>query len=261
MITPIYYFVSILLFLVGLGIGSFINCLIYRLAEKKSILGRSFCPKCQHQLAWRDLFPIFSFLFSKGRCRYCQQKISWQYPIIETITGLLFLLAFFQFGCRLSTIDCQLLFLRNLIFVVTMVIVFVYDFKYMLVEDAVVVPAIIIIFFLNLLTGQSLSFVLIGGFLGWGFFFFQYVLTKKKGLGEGDLRLGILIGVMFGWPVLLTVLFFSYIIGGVFCLALIVSGKKKMFSQVPLGPFLAVGSLLTLFFRSEIINFYFNFIF
>lgn len=255
-----YFFI----FLLGASVGSFLNVLIYRLPKReKVIFSRSICPNCSHRLSFFDLIPIFSFLFLGGRCRYCKAKISWQYPLVEFITGLLFLLTFLKLSQEFTVYSLQfsVFLFRDWLFISVMVFVFVYDLKYMLIEDAVVVPSIVAVFFLNLLAGQSLVSILIGGVVSWLFFFSQYVLTKKKGLGEGDLRLGILMGLMFGWPNVLIAIFVSYLIGGLISLILIISGKKKLFSKVPLGPFLAVGSVLTMFFGSKIIDFYFNLFF
>jgi len=127
----------------------------------------------------------------------------------------------------------------------------------MLIEDVVVLPAIFVIFILNLISGLSFSSLLFGAFVGWGVFFFQYFLTKKRGIGEGDLRLGILMGIMFAWPKVIVAVFSSYIIGGFISLFLILNYKKGMKSEIPLGPFLAVGSLITLLFGEQILDFYF----
>jgi len=248
----IYYFLFIFIFFFGASIGSFLNCIIYRLPERKKIfLDRSICPKCFHQLSFLDLIPIFSFLFLAGRCRYCRKKISWQYPLVELITGLLFLFSFVKLSSQFSII-----LLRDFIFISVMIFVFVYDLKYMLIEDVVVVPSIIIIFFLNFLILKSLAPIFLGGIISLSFFLVQYILTKKEGLGEGDLRLGFLIGIMFGWPKILLTIFTSYFIGAIIALILLIIKKKKLYSKIPLGPFLAIGSLITLFFGEKIINFY-----
>ncbi|MCX7778911.1 MAG: prepilin peptidase [Patescibacteria group bacterium] len=248
-------------FLFGLAIGSFLNCLIYRLSQKKSLFGYSFCPACQHRLSFFDLIPLFSFLFLKGRCRYCQAKISWQYPLIELTTGALFLLASLKLSHQflsiypqfpISNFQFSIFLLRDWLFLTVMVFIFVYDLKYMLIEDTVVIPATIVIFLLNLLlinsTTYHLTTLLLGGFFGFGFFLLQYLLTAKKGIGEGDLRLGLLLGLTFAWPKILVVLVISYLLGGFASLILLITHQKKLTSKIPLGPFLAVGGVMTLFF-------------
>ena len=258
------FLIFIFVFIFGASIGSFLNSIIYRLPRRKKIFfDRSICPICQHRLSFLDLIPIFSFLFSGGRCRYCRAKISWQYPIVELTTGFLFLFGYLNLSNQFLTVTPQfpisnfqfpILLLRNWFFISVMVFVFIYDLKYMLIEDIVVIPAIIIIFFLNLLAGISLPSIFLGAIITLGFFLTQYILTKKRGIGEGDLRLGVLIGIMFAWPNVLISLFTSYFIGGIIALALLIIGRKKLTSKIPLGPFLAIGSLLTLFFGKEIIK-------
>jgi leader peptidase (prepilin peptidase) / N-methyltransferase len=254
----IYYLFLFIIFLFGASIGSFLNCLIYRLHQRKSIWPRSFCPRCAHQLSWRDLFPIFSFFMLGRRCRYCGEKISWQYPLVEITAGCLFLFSFLNLFSQFSIINSQfyILLLRDWFFMGAMIFVFVYDLKYMLIEDVVVLPAIAVVFILNILSGFSLSSILLGMIFGWGIFFFQYFLTKKRGIGEGDLRLGILLGAMFGWPKVLVAIFIAYIIGGFVSLGLIILKKKGFKAEIPLGPFLVVGSLIALFFGDFILTFY-----
>jgi len=246
------------IFLFGASIGSFLNCLVYRLRHKKTILDRSFCPRCLHQLSWYDLFPLLSFLILRCRCRYCNQKISWQYPIVEMITGLLFLFSFLNLYSTFYFLDSTFCFMliRDWFFIAVMIFVFIYDLKYMLIEDLVILPAIVVVFCLNLLSKISLSSILLGAVVGWSIFFFQYFLTKKKGMGEGDLRLGILMGVMFAWPKVLVAIFISYIIGGFISLFLILFKRKGFKSELPLGPFLAIGSLVAMFWGDKILEFY-----
>jgi prepilin signal peptidase PulO-like enzyme (type II secretory pathway) len=240
-----------LIFFLGASVGSFINVLIYRLPKKEKItFSRSMCPNCFHQLSFLDLIPIFSFLFLKGKCRYCGKKISFQYPLVELATGFLFLFSFISLltSFKIYNLEFFLYLLKNWLFITGMIFVFVYDLKYMLIEDKVVIPLIILILILNFLTKSSFSSTIFGGFLGWFFFYLQYFLTKKRGIGEGDLILGVLIGIMFGWPKVLIAIFISYLIGGIISLFLLIVGKKTLNSKVPLGPFLAIGSLLTLHF-------------
>lgn len=249
-----------IIFLLGASVGSFLNVLIYRLPKREKIVfTRSICPICSHQLSFFDLIPVFSFFLLKGRCRYCRGKISFQYPLVEIITGLLFLFSFIQLSSQFSIFSLKfiILLLRDCFFIAVMIFIFIYDLKYMLIEDIVVIPAIVIIFLLNLLIGRPFSLIIFGGIIGLSFFLIQYFLTNKKGLGEGDLRVGLLIGVMFPFSKILITLFTSYLLGGIISLFLLISGKKKFFSRIPLGPFLALGSLLTLFFGEKIISFFF----
>ncbi|MFA4998895.1 MAG: prepilin peptidase, partial [Candidatus Paceibacterota bacterium] len=135
----------IFVFLFGLIIGSFLNCVIYRLEEGKSFLkGRSFCPDCGHVLGFIDLVPVFSFIFLKGKCRYCGKRISWQYPLVELATGVIFLLVSIVFGVR------SFGYIYYLLISSLLIIVFVYDLKHYIIPDGVIYTAIIASFLYNI---------------------------------------------------------------------------------------------------------------
>lgn len=263
--TVLFY---ITFFILGLILGSFLNCLVYRLANNKTILGRSFCPYCHHKITWKDNIPLLSFIFLKGRCRYCQKKISWQYPLVELITGLLFLLPLK--GVLVSSglvVDISFIIsvLIDWLVYFGLVFIFVFDLKYMLVADEVVLPIIGGIFLLKigLFLFNDQSFFtqfnpLIGAvFIGLGFFALQYLITRGKGIGLGDLRIGVFMGVIFGhWKGLFLAIILSYFIGSLISLGLIVFKKKGFKSHVPLGPFLVIGTFISYLFQEEIINWY-----
>ncbi len=256
------FFYLLFSFLFGLAIGSFLNCLIYRLAQRKTILGRSFCPWCKKTIKAIDNIPIFSFIILGGRCRYCGKKISWQYPAVELATGLLFTLPLFnlQLTClagRQATYNLQLIF-RDWIILATLVFIFVYDLRYQLVEDKVILPAAGAVFILNLVGGVvPLAKIILSLAIGVGFFGLQYFLTRGKGIGLGDLRIGLFMGAGLGWPSKLALaIFISYIIGALASGTLLALGKKKMADRIPLGPFLAIGTAVTIFFGEGIINWY-----
>ncbi len=256
-------------FVIGLSFGSFLNCLVYRLANKKTILGRSYCPHCKHQLSWQENIPVFSFIFLKGRCRHCHKKISWQYPIGELIMGILFILPLREFlspGVFLFSPFFILNVLTEWTLYFGLIFIFIFDLKYMLVSDKVVIPVIVLIFVLKLITFSlnhqeflpqffHLSLAILLGVL---FFALQYLITRGKGIGLGDLRIGALAGVIFGqWQMLCLAIILSYLIGSLVCLGLIAVKQKKFKSYVPLGPFLVVGIFITYFFGEMIINWYF----
>ena len=152
------FYINVIVFLLGLAVGSFLNVVIYRLtlssfSFRKNIGGfknRSYCPHCKHKLIWQDLMPIFSFLFLRGECRYCHQKISIQYPLVEISTGLVFLLVLNYQFLNLNYSILNLLFLFYISSV--LIIIFVYDLKHYIIPDKVLLPAIIIAFFYRLLS-------------------------------------------------------------------------------------------------------------
>ena len=175
--------------LMGLLIGSFLNCLIWRLYKNETISGRSYCPKCSNMIAWYDNIPLFSFLILRGRCRHCHKKISWQYPLVEFATSLLFALAFLK---NISSPDLGILLARDWLIIASLMIVFVYDLRWQLVPMLIVWPVTGVVFILNLLLGFSWQSIVLSGLLGAAFFLIQYIVTKKRGLGEGDIWLGLL---------------------------------------------------------------------
>jgi len=261
-------FLSFFVFVFGLFIGSFLNCLIYRLEQKKSFLkGRSYCPHCKHILGFWDLIPLLSFIFLKGRCRYCSKKISWQYPLIELASGLIFfsIFSFLGFSDKsragvFSAADFLTLVYYWLI-CSFLVIVFVYDLKHYIVPDKVICPAILAALIFNfwlLFSGHGAPFrYSIFSAFGAGLFFFLIVfLSKGKWMGAGDIKLVFLMGLFLGFPKILVALFFSFFLGAIIGIGLIIAQKKSLKSEVPFAPFLAAGTLFAMFFGGQVINFY-----
>jgi len=240
--------------LLGLVVGSFLNALIYRLKTKESILrGRSLCPNCRKPLAWHDLIPIFSFIMLGGRCRNCKKKISWQYPLVELATGILFIIAL---RVNLSNDLGTLFLLRDWFIVSVLMVIFVYDLKWGYILDRVTLPAIIVIFGVNILLGEAWSNLFLAAAVGAGFFFLQYFLSRGKWVGGGDIRMGALMGFALGWPGVLVSLVIAYLIGAIVSIYLLASKRKKIGSKIALGTFLAAGTLIALFWQEQIIIWY-----
>lgn len=242
---------------IGLIIGSFLNCFIWRLYKNESMLGRSYCPQCRHKLSWHDNIPLFSFLFLRGRCRYCQKKISWQYPLVEFFTALLFTLslaAMLKSGTYTS-----LLLLHNWLFLFGFILIFVYDFRWQVVPMIFVWPLIAVIFALNVLLGASFWMLLIIGLVGALFFILQFLFTKGKGLGEGDIWLGFLMGVSLArFDLLILALILAYFIGAIISIILLLAYKKNLRSKIALGPFLASGAIIASLYGDKLLNWYLN---
>ena len=245
--------ILVFIFFFGLIIGSFLNCLIWRLHKKESLLGRSYCPKCKKQIAWYDNLPVLSFILLRGKCRQCGKKISWQYPTVELITAVLFIMAFLY---NFESIKIKLF--RDWFLICIMIVVFIYDLRWYLILDIITLPAGLVILIFNLFLGMSWQNLLLSGIIGGSFFLIQFVVSKGKWIGGGDIRLGWLIGLALGWPGLVAAIIISYFIGSIVGLGLIAAGKKKWGSEVPFGVFLAVGSVITLFWQEPILNWYFN---
>lgn len=238
-------------FIFGLIIGSFLNVVIIRLHDGVSIAkGRSKCPQCGHVLGAWSLIPIFSFIFLRGKCRYCQAKISWQYPLVELATGVLFALAYYFDSASILAL------FRDMIIISALVVIFVYDLRWLIIPDIVVLPAIAIAFILNLFVGVSAVNMLIGLAIGFGFFGLQYVVSKGAWIGGGDLRLGALMGVLLGWQAVLVALFLSYIIGAIVAISLLIKKKVSAKSQLPFGVFLAPATIIAMFWGAKIATWY-----
>jgi len=250
-------FSSFFVFLFGLIVGSFLNCIIYRLETQGNFLkGRSFCPHCKHILSWQDLIPIFSFIFLKGKCRYCQKKISWQYPLVEIATGTIFLLIFsFYFIPTLFQFITTLYLFIVSSFLIT---IFVYDLKHYIIPDKIIYLAIAIALIFNLLKSdfQWKSDFLISAFAASLFFLLIVLVSRGRWMGVGDIKLAFLMGLVLGWPGILVALLSAFYIGAIFGLGLMALGKKKLKSEVPFAPFLVTGTFLALFWGEKLINWY-----
>ncbi|MFA5021182.1 MAG: prepilin peptidase [Patescibacteria group bacterium] len=257
-----FLFIPALIFIFGLIIGSFLNVLILRLHSGESVAaGRSKCPQCGQILAWFDLVPVLSYVFLGGRCRYCSKKISCQYPSVELATGLLFATAYLINFNRLGSLALAdfgfwLLLLRDWLAIAALIVIFVYDWRWLIIPDAVVLPALVLVAVFNLGLGLSPASLLIGLAVGLGFFAAQYFVSKGRWVGGGDLRLGALLGVLLGWPVIMVALLLSYIIGALAALALLAAKKVQVKSAVPFGVFLAPAALIALFWGPQIVAWY-----
>lgn len=249
-------FFYLIVFLFGLAVGSFLNCVIYRLETGGNFLkGRSFCPHCKHQLAWQDLIPIFSFFWLRGRCRYCRGKISFQYPLVELATGILFV-AVLRF-----TGVAPLYFIFYFVISSFLIIIFVYDLKHYIILDKVIYPAIGISFLFRILDFEHWDFFEIWN-LGFGvlsaplFFLAIILVSKGRWMGLGDVKLALLMGLVLGYPNILVALFLAFLIGAIMGIGLIILGKKTIKSEVPFGPFLVLGTFVALFWGEIIISWY-----
>ncbi|MDO8663699.1 MAG: prepilin peptidase [Candidatus Wildermuthbacteria bacterium] len=268
--TALSYF---FIFFFGLAVGSFLNCVIYRLEEGKSFLkGRSYCPHCKHNLSWQDLVPVLSFLILRGKCRYCRGKISVQYPLVEIATGLLFVSAFWispqplSRGWATQPIGNGLWSDFGLWILISsfLIIIFVYDLKHYIIPDRVIYPAILVsgiwypvsgIFFDSYTEYDILNTIYSA--VGAALFFLIIVLVSRgKWMGVGDIKLAFLMGLILGWPNILVALFLAFSIGAIVGISLIILKKKGLKSEVPFGPFLVAGTFLALFWGGDIVSWY-----
>lgn len=243
---PAGMLVAVVLF--GLAIGSFLNVVIVRVPEGRSLWHpRSACPGCSAQLAWHDNIPVLSFLWLRGRCRKCGMRISWRYPIIEAVTAAALAAAYVAFG---PTGD----FVVAAVLLATLVVVTAIDLQHQLIPDVITLPGIIVGLMANLAIGHvSWRECLIGIVVGGGLFF-VIILVSPNGMGGGDMKLGAMLGAFLGWKALLFALFTGIVLGGVVGIALLVSGLRGRKDPIPFGPFLAAGGAMALFWGERIMD-------
>jgi len=273
-----------LLFILGLAIGSFLNVLIDRIPQGQSPLaGRSYCDKCKKTLKWYDLVPLISYLYLKGKCKYCRVHISFYYPLVELITGVMFVLIFLylsnlrllnlEFGNYLMfgilNLEIILSYLYYLFILSSFIVIFFTDLKYGIIPDKIIYPAIIIsIFLLFFISKESwLSFPLqpatfemfvnkfLSGLASFAFFLILYLITRGKGMGFGDVKLAFLLGIILGFPKIIVAFYLAFLTGAIVGFILIIWGKKKLKGgTIPFGPFLIIGAVLSIFFGEKIIH-------
>ena len=251
--------IGVFVFLFGIVIGSFLNVLIYRmplgLDFKK---GSSFCPDCKHELKWYDLFPLFSWIFLGGKCRYCKAKISPIYPLVEALNGILWVLAYVFYT------DCELNFALLGVLMVTSALIVVYfiDMKHQIIPDSMWVTVLlggVLVYVQDILDNgfdwRKLVARIVGFFLV-STLLYILGLIYKGGMGGGDIKLMAAAGFLLGWRNVLVALMFGSLLG-VLCMAFQKSLKKSdMKKAVPFGPHLSVGILLALYFATPLLNWY-----
>lgn len=241
---------ALFLFVIGICIGSFLNVLIDRLSLGESpVKGRSYADCCKKTLKWHDLIPIFSFLFLQGKCGYCHKKLSFYYPIVEGVTGIVFVICFL-----LVQNLPQLLF--YLLISCFFIVIFFSDVKYGIILDAILFPAVIITFVYHLLsTPLFLVPYLLSGVGACLFFLFIFLVTKGKGMGFGDVKLAFFLGLFLGFPKIIVALYVAFLTGAFVSIILIACGKKKMSrGTIPFGPFLIFGAIIAIFYSDTLLQ-------
>ena len=259
----IYMVEVFIIFILGVSVGSFLNVLIDRLPREESFLiGRSYCESCKTRLRWYDLIPIFSFVILKAKCRYCRSRISYYYPVVELTTGFLFVAVLFLIG-GFSINFITIINLIYYLFIMSgLIVIFFTDLKYGIIPDKVIYPAVAIASLFLIANHQSpvanRVFSAIGAFL---FFLLIFLVTRGRGMGFGDVKLAFLIGLILGFPKIVVSLYVAFLTGALVSIILIL-GKKKKFkgSTIPFGPFLAIGTLIALFWGDVVLQRFFPFL-
>ncbi len=248
---------SVLFFVFGLLVGSFLNVCIYRLPRRESLnWPGSHCTSCDRPLSWYENIPLVSWLVLRGRCRTCHTPISPAYPIIEALTGLVFLAAFDLYALT------PLLAVR-LLFACAMIVLFVIDLQHRILPNVITVPGVVVGLAASLWLPPGWLSSSLGLLLGGGSLFLigevYYRTRGVEGMGMGDVKMLAMIGAFLGWPLMVLTLILASFSGAVFGVAMIASGRGGAQAALPFGTFLAVGALVAAVTGQPIVDWYLGF--
>ena len=239
--------------------------LIYRIAMKYGLMktafvkttasrSRSFCDYCGRQLKWYENIPVISWIIQKGKTRCCGKKLSVLYPIVEMVIGILFVIFFLNFNFVETLHATSLQFIFGLIIIVFLVFSGVFDLKYMILPDfstgILVVSALVLWCSRNF---GNWSYIW-SSILSFAFLNFLYLITKKKGMGFGDVKLAIFMGLFLGYPKIIVAFYIAFVVGAIVSLILIIFKKATKKTQIPFGPFLILGTFVAWFWGGQIIS-------
>jgi len=243
--------ISIYIFIMGMLLSSFYGVLAMRIPNKESILGRSYCPKCHHQLKFVDVLPIVGYLVNKGRCRDCKEKIPMIYVWIELIGGLLFLLSYVLFGFSIN-------FFISIIMISVLMIESISDIEQMIVIDRIWMIGIIPLIIFRVIEKEILTYLLSSFILFALLYAISYIgskVFKKEALGGGDIKLYIFIGFILTWQLGLLSLFLASFFGLIYGMIF-----QRLNKIIPLVPFIACGVLISFLYGQHMIDWYLNFL-
>ncbi|WP_307068241.1 prepilin peptidase [Alkalibacillus filiformis] len=238
------------IFILGLVLGSFYNVVGIRVADQRSIVTpRSHCPSCSKTLKWYELIPVLSYIFQKGQCRKCGEKVSSIYPFFELLTGLLFVLAFYKIGFQLEVIIAWML-------ISLLVIITVSDLYKQIIPDSILLVFLVSIILLRILIPTNPWYdAYLAAIIGF-VLLLVIAIVSKGGMGGGDIKLFGVLGLFLGIQGTLMTLFLSSLIGAVVGVILMAFGKVKRGVPIPFGPFIAVSALIAYFYADELIDWY-----
>ncbi len=283
------YLLITALFILGLCAGSFVNALVWRVHKQSSkngrkhsakkttnyqlpttnysiLSGRSVCPNCRHQLSAKELIPLFSWLWLKGRCRHCKKPISAQYPVVELAMGLVFIASYIFWPVEIKGLGETALFVSWLLASVGLLALAVYDYRWMLLPNRILYPTAAVA-----IAGRLLFVVSSGepkpALLDWvltvavasGIFWLIFHASKGKWIGYGDVRLGLITGSVLSSPLeAFLMIFTASVLGTIFVLPAMISGRQKATARIPYGPFLIAATFVVLLFGQKAIDWYKN---
>ncbi|WP_154674914.1 prepilin peptidase [Desnuesiella massiliensis] len=246
------YFIIVLY---GLILGSFLNVCIYRIPNERSIIvPRSHCINCKRNIKWYDLIPIISYLWLRGRCRYCKSKISIQYLFVELLTPLIFIFIYNSFGLSFY-------FFKYIIFISFLIVISLIDLKttdiYMITTIPGIIVALAFAIIENLIYKDGIYNYIFGSLVASLIIFIIVYLTE--GMGKGDIEIFALVGMFVGVKVSILIILLSFVLGGLVAGTLVVTKIKNRQDYVAFAPFIASASLLSIFWGNRIIDLYFTY--
>lgn len=247
----------VLIFIYGLLIGSFLNVLIYRIPRDENIAWPgSHCTSCGHDLKWHDNIPLLSYLFLRGKCRYCGQRINLQYPVVELCNGIIYLILYLRFY-HIEKLD----FVFYSLIASALIAIAAIDLKEQLIPDSLVLSVLVFSIlhktFLHLHAGIAFPFFdSVLGMLIAGGLFLLIVLVSGGGMGGGDVTLIGALGFVLGVRMILLVVFISFILGALISVFLLATSLKSRKDPIPFGPFIVLGYFIALFIGEELIVWY-----
>ncbi len=246
-----------LCFIFGACIGSFLNVCIYRIPHQGSLMHPgSHCPKCNHPIRYYDNIPIFSYFWLRGKCRNCGVPISFRYPLIEFLTGILACACVIRFGIHF---EAGIYFC----FIAALIVISFIDLDHQIVPDVISLPGIPVGLAASFLL-PNISFVdaflgmVCGGGILYAIAWTYYLITGKEGMGGGDIKLLAMIGAFVGWKGVLVVIFIASATGALAGTLLMIMAHKNLKYAVPFGPFLSIGAMLYVFKGPDLIAWYYR---
>lgn len=237
-------------------IGSFLNVCIYRLPTSKSIADppRSICPSCNSPIRFYDNIPVLSYIWLKGRCRNCDAPISFRYPMVELMNGIVAMGLLFKFGLSLES-------LVYFVFISSLLVITFIDLDHQIIPDIITLPGIpmgiVASFALPTISFKASALgLLIGGGSLWFVAWAYNLIARRDGMGGGDIKLLAMIGTIIGWKGVIFTIFASSVIGSCVGITMMLIKGKNMKFAIPFGPFLSIGAIAYVFFGAQFIAWY-----
>ncbi|AFS77801.1 prepilin-like proteins leader peptide-processing enzyme, type 4 [Gottschalkia acidurici 9a] len=249
--------------IIGLMIGSFLNVCIYRIPRKESIVfPSSHCFSCKNKLRLIDLFPVLSYIFLRGKCRYCGKLISIQYPLIEVLNSTVYLLLFLCFGISIKFVFYALL--TSLLIVISSI-----DYYHQIIPGKLtllvfiwgIIYKIYASFYMYSTFNLKSNIILVSSILGFlvgGGFYYLILIISKGNMGGGDIKLMAALGIWLGWEDTFIAIFITFMLGAIISILLLVTKIKSRKDPIPFGPFIVLGTLITIIYKQEALDLYFK---